>query len=187
MKIKNLLLLTILFSVSSFSWSQFTMMKVEGLKQGKFKSESAKAGSTDKTEVLGYAMEIKSPRDAASGQATGKRQHIPLTIWKLAGASSPQFFQALVNNEPLKTVTIEFYKPDDVFTSSKTEQLSYKIELTNAYVTSYRQVMGSAAMEGFKSNPALMYDEIKFVYEKITITSLNGNVSAYDDWNSTNR
>ncbi|MCY7309814.1 MAG: type VI secretion system tube protein Hcp, partial [Chitinophagaceae bacterium] len=77
MRIKNLLLLTILFSISSFSWSQFTMMKVEGLKQGKFKSESTKAGSTDKTEVLGYAMEIKSPRDVASGQATGKRQHIP--------------------------------------------------------------------------------------------------------------
>ena len=187
MKIKNLLLLTIMSSICSFSWSQSTMMKVDGSKQGKFKSESMRSGFTDKAEVLAYSMEIKSPRDAASGQATGKRQHMPITIWKATGASSPQFFSAITTNEILKTVTIEFYKQDEVFTSSKTEQLYYKIELVNATVSGYRQVMGSASMEGFKSNPALMYDEIKFVYEKMTVTIVNGNVSASDDWNSINR
>lgn len=35
----------------------------------------------------------KAPRDAASGQATGKRQHAPVTFVKEWGASSPQLFQ----------------------------------------------------------------------------------------------
>jgi hypothetical protein len=30
--------------------------------------------------LLGTEMSIKSPRDSASGQATGKRQHMPLRL-----------------------------------------------------------------------------------------------------------
>ncbi len=186
MKIKNLLLLTILLSICSFSWSQNTVMKVVASKQGSFKGESLMPRYSDKAEVLGYSMEIKSPRDAASGQATGRRQHMPLTIWKATGASSPQFFSAITTNEVLKTVTIEFYKPDEVFKSSGTEQLYFKIELANASISSFKQVMGSADLGSFRSNPGLMYDEIKFVYEKITVTHGTGGVSAYDNWNNTN-
>lgn len=188
MKIKNLLLLTILSSIYSFSWSQatVTMMKVVGTKQGSFKGESLMPRYSDKAEVLGYSMEIKSPRDAASGQATGRRQHMPLTIWKATGASSPQFFSAITTNEALKTVTIEFYKPDEVFKSSGTEQLYFKIELVNASIASFKQVMGAADLGSFRSNPALMYDEIKFVYEKITVTHGTGGVSASDNLGSIN-
>lgn len=37
------------------------------------------------------AYNVKSPRDAASGQASGKRTHKPVTFVKEWGASTPQF------------------------------------------------------------------------------------------------
>lgn len=38
---------------------------------------------------------VKSPRDAASGQATGKRTHKPVTFVKEWGASTPQLFNVV--------------------------------------------------------------------------------------------
>lgn len=49
---------------------------------------------------------IKSPRDAASGLATGKRQHKPMTITQQLDKSSPQLF-SLVVTEPGSSVTIQ--------------------------------------------------------------------------------
>jgi hypothetical protein len=37
-------------------------------------------GREDQIQVIAINYAIKSPRDAASGQATGKRRHKPLTI-----------------------------------------------------------------------------------------------------------
>lgn len=49
---------------------------------------------------------IKSPRDAASGLATGKRMHKPMTITKQLDKSSPQLF-TLVVPESGSSVTIQ--------------------------------------------------------------------------------
>ena len=43
-------------------------------------------------EIYGFSHEVIAPRDAASGVATGKRQHKPLTITKEIDASSPLLF-----------------------------------------------------------------------------------------------
>ncbi len=40
---------------------------------------------------------IKSPRDSASGLATGKRMHKPMTITKSLDKSSPQLFSLVVS------------------------------------------------------------------------------------------
>lgn len=180
-----MLLLAILFSTSSFSWSQYMMMTLDGQVQGKFKTESNRPGFSDKTEVLGYIMEVKSPLDVATGQSTGKRQYQPITIWKASGASSPQFFQALTKNEVIKKITMEFYKPDDVF--KKTEELYYTIVLDNASISGYRQLMGSPDNMEFKAKNPGMYDEIKIVYQKITVTEVKVKTSATDDWEGQGR
>ncbi|PUA27604.1 MAG: hypothetical protein B0W54_13670 [Cellvibrio sp. 79] len=49
---------------------------------------------------------IKSPRDSASGLATGKRMHKPMTITKSLDKSSPQLF-SLVVSETGSQVVIE--------------------------------------------------------------------------------
>src|SRR5690349_9689461 len=78
--------------------------------------------------LLTFSYGVESPRDISSGQASGKRQHQPVTITKEWGASSPQLFQALWTNEVLDSVVIEFVAPD----GSPPKKKSRRIQLSNA-------------------------------------------------------
>jgi len=114
-----------------------------GQKSGKF---------ADGVAIIAVSHEIVSPRDAASGLPTGKRQHKPLTIRMAWGPSSPLFVSALVNNENLTKVEIDF--------SGGT------ITLTNASVSDYQQHGGTVSFS--------------FTYQKIEWDA--GNNVAQDDW-----
>src|SRR5262245_44094253 len=92
--------------------AQYLNMTVEGTTQGAFKSESSRAKQGEKIDILAYVQELTAAREAASGLATGRRQHMPFVIYKQSGASSPQFMQALVTNEMLKKVIVNVYKVD---------------------------------------------------------------------------
>lgn len=174
----KIILLQVFFSICLLSNGQFMMMKTESNNQ-QFRAESTRSGHTDKTDVLSYTMDLKSTRDAASGQATGKRQYQPILLWKNSGASSPQFFQALVTNESIKKITLEFYRPDEVF---KQNELAYTIELENASITGYRQVMGVPDQAEFRAKGAGLYDEIRIVFEKITVTDKKARTQYNDAW-----
>src|SRR5882672_5418563 len=80
---------------------------------------------------IGYHYEMSSPRDLATGNATGKRQHGAVTFTKEWGAMSPMLLQACSTNEVLKTVTFEFYKPGP----NGAQELYYTVTLTNATVS----------------------------------------------------
>src|ERR1051325_3861520 len=97
----------LLSSMSVFAADNITV-SVKGAKQGQFKGESMRDKGGDKIQVIAYSFEVTSPRDAASGMASGRRQYKPLEITKELGASSPQFFQACATNEVLPTVVLEF-------------------------------------------------------------------------------
>jgi type VI protein secretion system component Hcp len=86
-------------------------IRITGEKQGKFKGSSGIKGREDDIPITTYNMGIKSPRDAASGQATGKRQHQGVSFTKALDETSPQFMEAMASNETLKEVTITFYRP----------------------------------------------------------------------------
>src|SRR5712692_2862842 len=72
-------------------------MTVHGKHQGNFKGDNNVTGKapSDLINVFSYQYSVTSPRDAATGQASGKRQHHPLVITHELGASSPQFFEAV--------------------------------------------------------------------------------------------
>ena len=167
-----------LFLISSFAFSQISVT-VEGTVQGKFKSETRT--TKDKIDLIGYSQEVAAPRDLASGQASGKRSYQPLTIVKAAGASSPQFFQALLTNEVLKKVVIELTKAN----ADGSEYVYYTITLEDATVANYKQYSGSAAVEGAVTkhsgaNDYSVYDEIKLSFRKITVESKDGKTMAGD-------
>lgn len=151
-------------------------LTVEGTKQGKFKGDSPRDAHKDHTVVLGFDYEVKSPRDAATGQPSGKRQHQPLTVIKEWGPATPQLFQALVTNEVLKTVRLEFFRP----TGNGAEEVFHTIELTNATVSSLKDYNGSASVNG---KPTLSnLEEVSFYFQKITIMNKDGKTEAQDDW-----
>lgn len=156
---------------------------IKGQKQGAFKGESAQAKT--KIEGLSFSYDLKSPRDASSGQASGKRQHSPIRIVKEWGAATPQIFQALVTNEVLQEVTLEFRKTN----ANGEEYLYHRIKLTNASISAIRQFTGGdAGAEGASSSKHATatdtreLEEVSFTFQKIDIDNFDGKTAAQDDW-----
>jgi len=157
-------------------------VSVEGTKQGKFKGESIREAHKEKLAGLSYSHEITSPRDVATGQASGKRQHGPVTITKEWGPATPQIFQALVTNEVLKSVLFEFIHttPDGL------EEVYHTVKLTNATVAKVRQVTGTGESAASAKTTATFdtheLEEVSFTYQAIEVENLPGQTSASDDW-----
>jgi type VI secretion system secreted protein Hcp len=109
--------------------------------------------------LIGLSHAIVSPRDAASGLPTGKRQHKPLLIRKVLDKSSPMLMMALIQNENLSAVTFTLKRGGTAYAT---------VKLTNANIASREQI-GE-------------YEEIAFTYQKITWTWIDGGITAEDDW-----
>jgi type VI secretion system secreted protein Hcp len=86
-------------------------MRVTSEVQGEIKGSVTQAGREDSIMVIGYSHEVDSPRDAASGLPTGKRQHKPIVVTKEIDKSTPLLMSALINNENLTDVELRFWQP----------------------------------------------------------------------------
>jgi type VI secretion system secreted protein Hcp len=121
-------------------------------------------GHKDKIDVISFEQGIVSPRDAGSGQATGKRQYQPIRIVKRIDASTPLLFQACATNEVLPAVQIHFHPPTG-------EPL--EIKLDDASCTS---VSDSASDDGDEQ------ETVGFSFRKITITHTPSATEFQDTW-----
>lgn len=158
--------------------SQECYVKIKGMKQGAFRGESTREAHKDDIPALGYSYEVKAPRDVATGQSSGKRQHAPIVITKEWGASSPQLFQALVTNEVLTSVELMFVKTG----TDGVEQVECTVKLTNACVSDLRQTSGEANPQGLVG--AGTREQVSFVFEKIELSNAAGKTIAMDDWSA---
>ena len=160
-------------------------LTIDGTTQGKFKGESPKQGQTQKIPGLNFQYEVISPRDAATGRASGKRQHKPITFVKEWGAATPQLFQALVSNEVLKTVKFEFLQIDK---GTGQEIVFYTIQLTNASVSAIKQFTDAPSGEGGASAKYTSsqgnheFEAISLTFQKIEVQHTVGKTAAQDDW-----
>jgi type VI secretion system secreted protein Hcp len=148
---------------------------IKGTKTANFKGESLGKGHENELEGLGFQYGVSVPRDPATGAATGKRQHGPVTMTKAWGAASPQLFQALVLNEALE-VRFEFYRAD----RTGLEAVFQRITLGSANVVSINQHVEPNYDPGRMKYPEL--EEIAFVFGRIAIENLPGSTEARDDW-----
>jgi type VI secretion system Hcp family effector len=108
-------------------------MAIKGTKQGTIKGESYRKGQEGKLRLLDFEMAAVAPRDLATGQASGKRQHQPFSFTTEVGSSTPQLMQACVTNEVLKTVDVSVYKHD----AAGQEQEYLKLHFDDATVSKY--------------------------------------------------
>ena len=138
-----------------------------------FPSESSRKGHENRVVGLTFEHVIKSPRDAVSGLASGKRQHGPVTFTKDWGAASPQLFLALVSNETLKAVTFEFFQVN----SAGMEELATVIKLTDASVSQIRKYWNPGS--DLRSRPR---EEVSFTYRTIEIQHMPTKSIAMDTW-----
>jgi type VI secretion system secreted protein Hcp len=118
-----------------------------------------KQGAIGPITLQAMSHEIVSPRDAASGLPTGKRQHKPITITKQLDKSTPLLLNALATNENLTSVTITVNGGGSPVAT---------IKLTNASIADY---VDHGTTETWS-----------FTYQKITWTWLDGGITASDDW-----
>ncbi len=154
-------------------------LTVKGQKQGSFNGPVTQAGRAGTILVHSFDNGIVSPRDPATGQPTGKRQHSPIVILKEIDKTSPLFWAALVTNETLTTWELDIYGPN----AAGVETKIYNIALTNVSIASVDQSMldnETAANAGLP-----LQEEISFSYQKITWTWTDGGITASDDWTVT--
>jgi type VI secretion system secreted protein Hcp len=182
MKLKRVVVLAALAAAClaplTTAWAQQRVsfyVTIEGTKQGKFKGESVRGPQNqDKLEGLRFFYQVTSPRDVATGQASGKRQHSDMIFTKEWGAASPQIYQAMVTNEVLKSVVFEFVKPNQ-----RGQEIVFQtIKLTNAAVSSVKQYI-EFSTPGEPPDPRALED-VGFTFQKIEITNNEGRTSAED-------
>ena len=147
---------------------------VEATKQGRLKGESPRAAHQDKLAGIAFRYTVGSPRDAASGMASGKRQHQPITFVKEWGAASPQLFQALTTNESLKSVLFEFMKTND----NGEEYVFHTIRLTNAFISEIEQYIDVADTPTVDRQPL---EKVSVTFQRIELENIDGGTSAIDE------
>ena len=86
-------------------------LKLKGQKQGEIKGSVTQKGREGRIAVIAAEHEIVSPRDAASGLPTGKRQHKPFVLRKEVDAATPLLYTLLANNEALSEWELQFWAP----------------------------------------------------------------------------
>jgi len=144
-------------------------MRLTGETQGEIKGDCIVKGREDSIVIEDFSHSVISPRDAASGLPTGKRQHKPITITKRIDKSTPLLFNVLVNNENIKDLYLMFWR------KSKTgeEVQYYTIHLINASISEITH--GPRDLE-----------TISFCYQKIIWTYEDGGITSQDDWEAPN-
>jgi type VI secretion system secreted protein Hcp len=148
----------------------------EGDTQGNIEGGCDISPHEGKMEIWGFNHEISSPRDAASGLPTGKRQHKPFTITKAVDKASPLLMAVLVHNENLPKWKLEIFRPS----ATGAEEHYYTVELVNANVCNIRQEQLNNKYAENMQHP--FREHISYTYQAITWTYVDGGVTADDDW-----
>ena len=153
-------------------------LSLKGNKQGDIKGSVTQKGREGKLMIIAFNHEVVSPRDAASGLPTGKRQHKPISVTKEADKATPLLYSALVNNEQITAWKLEFWEPS----TTGAEKQFYTIELLNASIAGIRaEMLNNKYPENMQHRER---EHITFCYQKITWTYTDGGISAEDDWES---
>lgn len=165
------------FAAASPGGSQPTVfyVTVKGTRQGNFKGESLGNAHRDQIEGLRFAFQVSSPRDSATGQATGRRQYTAVLFTKEWGAASPQFLTAAATNEVLQTVEFQFMHTNPM----GQERVFETVTLTQATVAGVRQYLGVPSV-GDPADPRPLED-ITLSFRKIEVTNNDGRTVFVDD------
>lgn len=148
-------------------------LSIKGTKQGQFKGEKNPLRNAKWIEILEFSYPVQAPRDANSGQASGKRQHSPITVTKEWGAASPQLLNACTTNEVLTEVVIQVA---DNSKPGSHETVVDTITLTNAVIVARRPHVGHAAHGGRNLT------EFDITFQKIEMAAVASKSSAKDSW-----
>ncbi len=146
---------------------------IRGQRQGQFMGTNRQDKWMPCSQFL---LSLTSPRDVATGQATGRKQYAPVVVTKEWDAASPQIFTAAATNEVLPLVEFEFTRvgPDG------REFVFESVKLTNATIAAAKQHIGFPDA-GEPPNPRPLED-VSFTFQKIELTNNEARTTFVDDW-----
>lgn len=147
-----------------------------GETQGAIEGSVTQPGREGSIMVIAVDHQVNSPRDAASGLPTGKRQHQPFVITKEVDKSSPLLANILINNENITEWRLNFWQPS----ATGKEVQFYTVELTNASISGIKlEMLNNKYPENMQHKER---EKVAFTYSKITWTFQDGGIAAEDNW-----
>ncbi|HME84143.1 MAG TPA: type VI secretion system tube protein TssD [Roseiarcus sp.] len=152
-------------------------LTARGEKQGDIKGDVTAKGREGSIALISVSYQVESPVDPATGHVTGKRIHKPVTIVKVIDQATPKLVEALVTNEVLTSVKIEFWRP-----APEAAAPYFIMTLTNALVTNV--TLSSSSDEHEQQPDTQELEEIEFTYQKITMNWTATGDEAQDDWDT---
>ncbi len=151
-------------------------LNLTGATQGRIRGSVTQAGREGSLEIWGWNHEVVSPRDAASGLPTGRRQHKPIVVTKPIDMATPLLMNVLTNNENITEWRLDCWRPS----RGGREFQYYTIELVNASIAGIRQEQLNNTYE--ENLPLEPREHVSFTYQKIIWTWQDGGITAEDDW-----
>lgn len=157
-------------------------LDMKGSVSGKVTGSVTQKGREGKILVIASHHQVISPRDPASGQATGKRMHKPFVITKELDQATPALYTLWKNDELISEWELQFWSTNPLGAAggSGVELQHYSVKLTNARLVDIRFTMLNI------KDPELVkfkeYEEVSFVYEKIEWIWKQGNKTSFDNW-----
>ncbi len=163
--------------LESSSRAATVFLKIKGQKQGEIKGGCTIKGHEGRIQILGYAQDLESPRDVATGLPTGRRIHKPIGVAFKLDKSVPLLYNVLINNENIQEWLLEYYaqshKGSQTTGAGQGTVLTYTVKLTNANLSSLRQITHESGMQIYIA---------EFTYQKVEWTWVDGGIAAQDDW-----
>lgn len=155
-------------------------LTLKGEQSGDIKGSVIQKGREGSILVIAASHEVRAPRDVATGQSTGKRQHGPILITKEVDKSSPPLRTSLATKESLSMWELLLWRPATRSAGGGTEQQFFTIKLTKAVVVSI-----AFRLPNIK-DPALVklepYEEVGFTFDAIEWIWTDGGITATDNW-----
>ena len=132
------------------------------------KGSSTFAQAKDQIEITGLSYIVKSPRDLATGAATGKNT-VTISLQKRADIASVPLHTASQNNELLNKVTISFYHrgPNGQMVKFQT------IELQLAAISQFSQHLVTNSPNG-----SGLFEELELTASRIEFAANDSNSPA---------
>ncbi len=117
-------------------------------------------GFSGQIECDSFTLELKSPRDPATGQASGKRTYSPVVVTKTWDQTSPLLGQTVVNNTVIPKATFTFVPEASGGTTAPTPTLV--VELANVQVLAFEHT-------GFAGGTDTPQESYEFSFQTITL------------------
>ena len=170
-------LIVLLLSAMDATAADRVECRVKAKRQGLFKGSVG--AQSEFIPISGVSLQITSPRDAATGLPSGKRQYKPVVLTKEVDGSSPQFFASASTNEVIDSVTCNFVR----LNGNGTENVHMVVTLTNALVVDISIAPESKKLLTEATGIPSEMEQVSLTFQKIEIEDLDTKTFFADDWN----